>query len=399
MSRFHFADEEEILSGKTTDIYLQNTMDIFEKKGMGKENVIAEFTTTSLPDDYNWAIFVGLDEVLNLLEGKNVDVYALPEGTVFKNKGEKGVYTPVMFIEGSYNEFVIYETPVLGFICHTSGVATKSSRVKLAAGDKKVMSFGIRRMHPSISPVIDRAAFIGGCDSISCISGAEEVGIKPSGTMPHSLTIICEDPEKAFEAFHETLPEEVPRIALVDTYHDEKMETLMAYKAMGDDLFGIRLDTPSSRRGDLIKIVQEVKWEMKIRGINAKIITSGGMNEYSIPELKKAGVDSFGVGTSISNADTINFAMDIVEKEGKLVAKRGKYSGKKQAFRCPKCFNYKMKIWQNRHKQPLCMCGESMIPMLEKFMEKGRIIKEYPDPKDIKERVNSQLEKLEVDWI
>ncbi|MFO7792682.1 MAG: nicotinate phosphoribosyltransferase [Candidatus Saliniplasma sp.] len=399
MSRFHSATEDDIISGKTTDIYFQNTMEIFEEKGIGDEEVTAEFTSTSLPDDYKWGVFVGLDEVLALLEGKDIDVYALPEGTVFKPTGQDGVYTPTMFIEGPYNEFCIYETPILGFICHPSGVATKSSRVKLAAGECQVMSFGIRRMHPSIAPVIDRAAYIGGCDSVSCVAGAEEVGVEPSGTMPHSLTIICDNPKDAFKAFHETLSEKIPRIALVDTYHDEKMETMMAYEAMGDELLGIRLDTPSSRRGDLTKIVQEVKWEMKIRGIKAKVITSGGMDEYYIPKLKDAGVDAFGVGTSISNAKTINFAMDIVEKEGKFVAKRGKYSGKKQAFRCPECLNYKMKKWDERYQQPICDCNETMVPMLEKFMENGEIIKDYPTPKDIKERVDLQLNKLEPDWM
>lgn len=399
MSRFHIASEKDILSGKTTDVYFENTMDIFEKKGIGDENVVAEFTTSSLPKDWRWGVFVGLDEVLTLLEGKNIDLYSLPEGTIFRSQGINGVYTPVMFIEGPYKEFCIYETPLLGCICHASGVATRSSRVKLAAGDSQVMSFGIRRMHPGIAPVIDRAAYIGGCDSISCVLGAKEVGVEPTGTMPHALSIIFGDPKEAFKAFDESLSENISRIALVDTYHDEKMEAIMAYEAMGDNLFGIRLDTPSSRRGDFIRIIQEVKWELETRGINAKIITSGGMNEYSIPDLKDAGVDAFGVGTSISNARTINFAMDIVEKEGKLVAKRGKYSGKKQAFRCPTCFNYKMKPWEKRHDQPICECGNTMIPMLEKFMENGEIIKDYPNPKDIKARVHLQLDKLEADWI
>jgi len=399
MNRFHTASEDEILSGKTTDIYFENTMDIFKKKGIGDEKVVAEFTTSSLPKDWEWGIFVGLDEVLNFVEDKNLDLYSIPEGTVFRSKGINGIYTPILFIEGPYDEFCIFETPMLGCICHASGVATKSARVKLAAGDCQIMSFGIRRMHPGIAPVIDRAAFIGGCDSISCILGAEEVGIKPSGTMPHSLSIIFGDPKKAFKAFDESLSEEISRIALVDTYHDEKMEAMMAFEAMGKKLYGVRLDTPSSRRGDLVRIVQEVKWEFEVRGINAKIITSGGMNEYSIPELKNAGVDAFGVGTSISNARTINFAMDIVEKEGELVAKRGKYSGKKQTFRCPTCFNYKMRPWRERHNQPMCICGDTMVPMLEKFVEDGEIIKDYPNPKDIKARVNLQLDKLEADWI
>lgn len=392
------ASEEDIFEGKTTDVYFEHTMEIFNEKGKGNEEVVAEFTASSLPDDWDWGLFIGLDEVLTLLEGKDVDVYSIPEGTIFRPKGKNGVLTPVMIIEGPYKEFCIFETPLLGFICHPSGVGTKAARVRKAAGDSTIMSFGIRRMHPGLAPVIDRAAFIGGCDGISCIAGAEEVGVEPKGTMPHALTIIFDDPKEAFKAFDDVLDEDVSRIALVDTYFDEKLEAKLAVKAMGDRLFGIRLDTPSSRRGDLKSIAQEVKWELKERGVETNIICSGGMDEYSIPELREAGIDSFGVGTSISNARTINFAMDIVEKEGELVAKRGKFSGKKQAYRCPECFEYEMTSWDSEEK-PICDCGEQMEPLLEKYMEKGKIIKDYPSAKDIKKRVLKELDHVDLELL
>jgi len=394
---FHIANEEEIKKGKTTDIYFENAMEIFEHEGVGDENVVAEFTASSFPSDWNWAVFCGLDEVLHLLEGKNIDIYSIPEGTIFRTEGCDGIFTPVFWIEGPYKEFCIYETPILGFVCHPTGVATKSARVNKVAGDSTVMSFGIRRMHPAIAPVIDRSAYIGGCDGISCIVGAEEVGVEPQGTMPHALTIIFDEPKKAFEAFDAALPKDIPRIALVDTYYDETEESFMAVEAMGEDLFGVRLDTPSSRRGDLGKIAQEVRWELEKRGVKTKIICSGGMDEYYIPKLKEAGVDSFGVGTSISNARTVNFAMDIVEKEGEMVAKRGKFSGKKQAYRCPDCFTFKMKSWE--YEKPECDCGSEMEPMLEKVMEDGEIIVDYPEPEEIRDYVLDQLSKVEADWL
>ncbi|WP_198008156.1 nicotinate phosphoribosyltransferase [Methanohalobium evestigatum] len=397
MPEFHLVSEEDIRSGKTTDIYFENIMEIFNKKGVGNENVVAEFTASSLPDEWRWGVFAGLDEVLCLLEGKNVDIYALPEGTVFRHQDTEGVNTPVMFIEGSYKKFCIYETPILGLICHPSGVATKSARVKKAAKSCDVMSFGIRRMHPGIAPVIDRAAYIGGCDSVSCIAGAEEVGIEPKGTMPHALSIIFGDPKKAYKAFDDVLSKDIARIALVDTYYDETIESFMAAEAMGENLYGIRLDTPTSRRGNLKKIAQEIKWELKCRGVDARIIASGGINEYTIPELRKAGVDGFGVGTTISNADTIDFSMDIVEMDGKPSAKRGKFSEKKQAYRCPECMTYKTKLW-NKEDIPVCKCGNKMVPMLQKFMENGKILDDYPSALDLKTNVTNQLQKLEADW-
>ncbi len=396
MNTFHIASEADIKSGKTTDVYFKNTMKIFESKDVGDEEVVAEFTTTSLPEEGNWGVFVGLDDVLTLLEGKPVDLYSLPEGTVFRPRDDKGVLTPVMFVQGPYKEFCVYETPLLGFICHPSGIATKAARVKKAAGDATVISFGIRRMHPAIAPSIDRSAYIGGCDAISCIAGAEAVGVTPTGTMPHSLTIIFGSPEDAFRAFNEVLPEEVPRIALVDTYYDETLETFMAHDAMGEELYGVRLDTPSSRRGDFIKIVQEVKWEMDVRGINADIIVSGGMDEYSIPALKKAGVTSFGVGTSVSNARTTNFAMDIVEKEGEPVAKRGKFSGKKMAYRCPECLSYKNLLWHNEDT-PECGCGTDMEPMLKKYLENGVRTMERVDETLLRTQLLDQLKKVDLE--
>ncbi len=397
-TNFHMSSEKEIKEGKTTDVYFNNTMQIFEQKKVGDEAVTAEFTASSLPSNWTWAVFCGLDEVLELLRGKDVDVYSMPEGTIFRSEGRNGLYTPVFFIEGPYKEFCIYETPLLGFICHPTGITTKSARIKKVAGDSTIMSFGIRRMHPAIAPLIDRAAFIGGCDGISCLAGAEEVGVEPQGTMPHALTIIFDEPKMAFEAFDEALPEDISRIALVDTYYDETVESHMAADAMGDRLLGLRLDTPSSRRGDLGKIAEEVKWEMEKRGVSAKIICSGGMDEYYIPKLKKSGVDAFGVGTSISNARTVNFAMDIVEKEGQMVAKRGKFSGKKQVYRCPACFTFEMRSWSDRDT-PDCDCGKEMEPKLEKVMENGKVVIDYPEPKEIRETVLKQLEQIEVDWL
>ena len=94
-----------------------------------------------------------------------------------------------MRIEGPYSEFGPLETSILGFICSLSGVATAAAHVKVAAGGKPVVNFGIRRNHPAISLAIERASLIGGLDGSLGIL-IEELGFKPMGTMPHAL-IIC----------------------------------------------------------------------------------------------------------------------------------------------------------------------------------------------------------------
>jgi nicotinate phosphoribosyltransferase len=268
--------------------------------------------------------------VIHLFEGLPVNVYSMSEGTVFRPRDVHGLRVPVAAAEGSYGDFCIFETPFLGLICQASGIATKSARVRKAAINSFVISFGIRRVHPGISRMVDRSSYIGGLDGVSSLSGADAIGKKPTGTMPHALIMVFGDQIKAWRAFDEVMPEDVMRIALVDTYYDEKTEAIIAAETLKEKLHGVRLDTPPSRRGNFIDLVREVRWELDTRGYdNVKIYVSGGLNEESIKRLYEGGTRGFGVGTSISNAPTID-ALDIVEKEGRPEAKRGKLSGRKQ---------------------------------------------------------------------
>jgi len=382
---FHIAGFEEIRSGGTTDIYFRRTKEILEKKGI-KKRVAAEITASSLPVKYKWGIFVGLEEVIALLKGYEVDVYAMPEGSIFYPK------EPVIRIEGDYKEFCELETPLLGLICQASGIATKTARLKKLAGKKLILSFGIRRMHPAISPMIDRSAYIGGADGFSGIGAEKLIGKKASGTMPHALILTVGDRVKAWKYFDEVIEKDIPRIALVDTFCDEKFEAIAAAENI-KNLFGVRLDTPSSRRGSMARIIEEVRWELDIRGFsNVKIFVSGGVDEEEVASLN---ADGFGIGTAISNAKTIDFAMDIVEIEGKPLAKRGKFSGKKEVYRCESCLRGK---W-TYHKfagDITCECGKEMKPLLRKYIEKGKIIEKLPRVDEIREYVLNQLEKVGI---
>ncbi|RLI24015.1 MAG: nicotinate phosphoribosyltransferase, partial [Candidatus Hecatellales archaeon] len=318
MPRFHVASEREILEGKTTDVYFERTRKILEAEGLTGRRVFAEVTVGSLPDGWRWAVLCGVEEVARLFEGKPVNVYSLPEGTIFTPADSTGIRVPVMLVEGAYYDFCVYETPLLGFLCQASGIATKAARIRKLAGGSLLVSFGIRRMHPAVAPMIDRAAYIGGFDAVSCPAGAETIGERPVGTMPHALVILFGDAASAARAFDRHVEAEAPRIVLVDTFLDEKTEALRVAEALGGKLYGVRLDTPSSRRGNFAEIVREVRWELNLRGYShVKIFVSGGIEEAKIPGLVEAGVEGFGVGTSLSNAPTVDFALDIVEVEGK----------------------------------------------------------------------------------
>ena len=382
--KFGVVSEAEILEGKTTDVYFLRTEEVLRAKGVNPK-VVAEVTTTK----GGWAVLAGLEDVAHLLEGKKVDVYAMPEGTIFFP------YEPVLQIEGPYLEFARYETPLLGFLCHESGIATKAARIKRLAGDVPVVSFGTRRQHPAIAAMIERCAYLGGMDGVSCVAGAERIGIKATGTMPHSL-IICFGEgrqEDAWKAFDEVIAPDVPRICLCDTYCDEKKESIAAAEALGDSLYAVRLDTPSTRRGDFRRIIEEVRWELDIRGYkNVGIFVSGGIDEAEVLALRDL-VAGFGAGTSVANARCIDFALDIVEREGKPSAKRGKRGGKKQVYRSRGTIGM--------GKDVITLAGEEapsgdMEPLLEPMIIGGEIVAGFSfSVEEARERVKAQLQRLE----
>ncbi|MDI6851622.1 MAG: nicotinate phosphoribosyltransferase [bacterium] len=393
MNPFHTASEDEIRKGLTTDVYFKRTVEILRHKNV-KKSVVAEFTVGSLPDGYQWAVFAGLEYVVKLLEGIPVNLYSIPEGTLFSPRDFEGIPVPVMVIEGEYSSFSEFETPVLGFICQASGVATKSARIKKAAGDSIVLSFGVRRMHPALAPFIDRNAYIGGCDGVSSILGAEAIGKRPTGTMPHALMLVMGE-EEAWKAYDDVIPQDIPRIALIDTFGDEKFAALEAASRI-KDLLGVRLDTPASRRGNMERIVREVRWELDLRGFeNVRIYVSGGLDEDDIPPLKKAGAFGFGVGTSISNAPTIDFAMDIVEVEGAPLAKKGKFSGRKKVWKCSHCQT--LKVTSNSVDSVSCSsCGENMELTLIQYLENGKVVRSLPTVDEIRSYVLAQLQRVDL---
>ncbi|WP_175058800.1 nicotinate phosphoribosyltransferase [Thermococcus sp. 2319x1] len=385
MKDFYIAHEDEIKAGKTTDVYFIRTKKILEEKGIHKK-IFADISTTSLPKGWKWGVLAGVEEVAKLLEGHPVNVYSMPEGTIFHP------YEPVMQIEGYYEKFGIFETALLGMLSQASGIATAALRIKMAAKFKPVYSFGIRHMHPAIAPMIDRSAFIGGCDGVSGVLGAEMIGEKPVGTMPHALILTVGDQVKAWRYFDEVMPEEVPRVALVDTFCDEKSEALMAAEALGEKLAAVRLDTPSSRRGNFKRIVEEVRWELDLRGYeHVKIFLSGGLDEESIKELADI-ADAFGVGGSIASAKPIDFSLDIVEVEGKPVTKRGKLSGRKQVYRCENGHYHRVPAEKKLEKCPVC--GAKVEPLLKPLIENGEIVAELPKAREIREYVLEQAKKF-----
>lgn len=377
---FHRASDDDIKQGKVTDIYFVRTVEILKAKKLNK-HVRAEFVVKKFPAHYPWGVFAGLEEASEILKDLPVGVRSMEEGSIFFP------HEPVLEVEGKYLDFAVFETALLGLLCQASGVATKAARIRLAAGNRTVSHFGARRMHPAISPMIDRSAFIGGCDSVANVAGAAIIGTQPVGTMPHSLVLLTGDSVTAMKAFHEVVEKSLKRIALVDTFQDEKVEALRVARALGKDLYAVRLDTPSSRRGDFLSILKEVRWELDIHGYkHVKIFVSGGIDEDAIRELNPV-VNAYGVGTAISDAPVLDFAMDIVEIDGKAIAKRGKLSGAKQVYLNPRTGERSMLPVQQKP------AGRALEPLLLPLLYHGKWKRELPSPQEIRASVLVQLKR------
>ncbi|EMA67080.1 nicotinate phosphoribosyltransferase [Halorubrum kocurii] len=326
MTEFDIVDAAAIRDGRATDAYFERTEAALEHAGRNPR-VVAEVTADQFPDG-DFELFAGLKDAVALLEDRDVDVDAIPEGRLFDGG-------PVMRIEGPYLAFARLETSLLGFLSHASGIATAGLDCRVAAPDSQLLSFGARHVHPSMTAAVERSALVAGLDGFSHVAAGDLIGREASGTMPHALAICFGrgEQEAAWRAFDEAVDESVPRIALCDTYSDEVDEVLRAAAALGDRLDGVRLDTTGSRRGDFRHIVREVQWELDVRGRDdVDVYVSGGLGPADLRELRDA-VDGFGVGGYVSNADPVDFALDLVAVEGAPAAKRGKLSGAKDVYR------------------------------------------------------------------
>ncbi len=320
----------EILSGDSADVYFARAETILDREGLDPVVTMEVFARAD-------AVLCGIDEVKNLLahvlkdaDTSEVDIEALDDGDPISPK------EVVLRITSRYRAFGLYETAMLGMLSQSTGWTTAARECVNAAAPLPVISFGARHVHPDVTDVLDYAAIVGGCVGASTPAGARLAGLSPTGTMPHSLVLIFGDTVLAAEAFDRDLPEDVPRIVLIDTFKDEAEEALRVAHALGDRLFGIRLDTPSERGRVTADLVKEVRARLDQEGYDhVKIVVSGGMNPERITYFREQGVpvDSFAVGSYISGAAPIDFTGDIKEIDGRPIAKRGRIPGRTESPR------------------------------------------------------------------
>jgi nicotinate phosphoribosyltransferase len=314
----------EILSGDSADVYFARAASVLQREGLDPLVTMEVFARQE-------AILCGIDEAKNLIG--HVLAAADPGETRVEALADGDRIAPkeiVLRIRARYRKFGLYETAILGMLSQSTGWATAARECVDAAAPDPVVSFGARHVHPDVTDVLDYAAIVGGCVGASTPAGARLAGLNPTGTMPHSLVLIFGDTVAAAEAFDRDLDADVPRIVLVDTFRDEAEEALRVAHALGDRLYGIRLDTPSERGRVTADLVKEIRARLDQEGYDhVRITVSGGLNPDRITWFREQGapVDSFAVGSYISGATPIDFTGDIKEIDGRPIAKRGRIPG------------------------------------------------------------------------
>jgi nicotinate phosphoribosyltransferase len=322
-----FGATDAVRTGDTADVYFQRAQAILRAEHLDPVVVMEVFSRDA-------GILCGAAEVHEFLatvlgpdNGHDPApiVESLVDGDPFDSK------EVVMRIEARYSAFGLYETAVLGTLAQCSGWATAARAIVDAAAPIPVIGFGARHVHPSVADQMDYASVVGGCIGASTPAGARMAGLAPTGTMPHALVLIFGDTVRAAEAFDRHIDPEVPRIVLVDTFKDEAEESLRVAEALGERLWGVRLDTPSERGRVTPDLVKEVRARLDQGGHgHVRIVVSGGLDAERIGVFKaaEAPVDSFAVGSAISDASPIDFTGDLKEIDGRPIAKRGRIPGR-----------------------------------------------------------------------
>lgn len=204
---------------------------------------------------------------------------------------------PLIRVKGPLIQAQLIESALLNFINFPTLVATKASRICLAAQGGEVIEFGLRRSPGSSGALIaSRAAYIGGCHATSNLLAGKVFGIPVKGTMAHSWVMAFDSEQEAFEKFDQVRPKACTY--LVDTYDSIRgVKRAIEIGKKRGSMKGIRLDS-----GDLALLSIECRKLLDEAGFfNAKIMASNELDEHVIEDLLKKGakIDTWGVGTRL----------------------------------------------------------------------------------------------------
>jgi nicotinate phosphoribosyltransferase len=353
-------------SALLTDHYQLMMVQSYLEQGM-EETAVFELFVRKLPPCRNFMLAAGLEQVLDFLEDLSFsseelawlaarfrpylvdyleqfrftgDVHAMPEGTLFFQD------EPILRITAPLPQAQLVESRVMNLLHFETMIASKAARCVLAAPDKLLVDFGMRRAHGAEAALLAaRASYLAGFSGTATVMAGAMYGIPLFGTSAHSYIQAHADEATALEHFARAYPDNA--ILLIDTYDTEAAAAKvvsLAHKlsAEGIRIKGVRLDS-----GDLAMHAWRVRRILDQGGLeNVGVYASGNLDEYHLQalvspaRLRAAPIDGFGVGTALdvsSDAPSLDCAYKLQEYAGRARRKRSEgkatWPGRKQVYR------------------------------------------------------------------
>ena len=326
-----------------TDLYLLTMLESYFDRGMTAPAVF-ELYVRRLPPQRAFLLAAGLEQALAYLEGLRFeaweldflsrsgrfspgflqrlaelrftgDVDALPEGTIFFAD------EPIVRVTAPLPEAQLIETRLLNLVHFQTVVASKAARAVLAAPDKLLVEFGLRRAHGAEAGLLaSRAAYLAGFSGTSNVLAGLRWKIPLYGTMAHAYVEAHDDEVEAFEAFARSQP--AGAVLLLDTYDTERaarrvVELARVLRPSGVAIAGVRLDS-----GNLAQHARAVRHILDAGGLEeVRIFASGGLDEEEISRLATldAPIDGYGVGSRLvtsNDVPALDCAYKLVEYAG-----------------------------------------------------------------------------------
>ena len=394
-----------------TDLYQLTMGAAYLDNGKADEVATFEMFIRSLPSDWGYFVAAGVDEALETIcelrfTEEDIgylretglfksaflgyleqfrftgDIYTIQEGTPFTAE------TPIIRVTAPRPEAQLIETILLNTVNFQTMIASKASRIINAAGEAKVIDFGLRRAHGGDAGIMGaRSAYLAGAIGTSNVEAAKRYGIPPSGTMAHSYVMGYDDELESFRDYAKTFPKNT--VLLIDTYDtiEGAMKAVQVAKEMevkGEHLLGVRLDS-----GELEGLAEQVRCILDEAGLEyVKIVLSSDLNEYKINKYTKdqAPVDFYGVGTELITAKPVaalsgvyKLVEDNLGPRIKLSESKRTYPGRKQVYRISENGLYQYDVLELEDQ------SHEGTPLLSLAVKDGKIVREKRSLEEIRE--------------
>jgi len=311
-----------------TDQYEVGNLQGAVYSGVASRRAVFEVFARSLPSGRRYGVFCGLGRILDaltrfrfteaqlrwleengvadpqtrrLLAGQRFcgDIWAYREGEVYFP------HSPVLTVRATFGEAVLLETLLLSICNWDSGVASSAARMVTAARGRPIIEMGSRRTHEEAAVDAARAAYIAGFAATSNMEAGCRYGIPVRGTAAHCFTLAHDDELSAFRA--QVATQGPGTTLLVDTY-DVEQGIRNAVAAAGPGLGGIRIDSGELQR--LVPVARKLLDELGAR--DARIVLTGGLDEYAMDELSRGPVAGFGAGERLIHHPSPGFVYKLV---------------------------------------------------------------------------------------